>query len=481
VLRFTRAVPIVLVLFVVVLAALAGRAQATERMPVGFFDDPSFRWADEPNKNLASARQAHASIIHVLADWSQIAQTRPKSPLDGDDPAYDLSDLDALVQNAPRYGLQILMTISGTPKWANGGKTPNRPPTNLSTLTQFAHMLAARYNGLRPGFGAVSRWSVWNEPNLEQFLAPQFDGTKIVSPAAYAKIYRAAYKGIKAGNPLADVAIGETSNRGRNKPTGSSGSVAPATFAYLLSKADPKLPFTAWATHPYPTESRFGPAANAAYPNVTMNRLEQFGKSLETWFGHHVPIWVTEFAQQTKPEYPAGVTHAQQAEYAQQALEMAKANPYVEMFIWFILRDSSTQTWRSGLITKNGTKKQAYSIFTSTAKNIDGQTQWIFPGANPTLKIDVPYLAWYDPSGSKVGITYEIREGKKEVAVGQPTSRIAPDQTVSFVARFKPVAGKSYSVSATVNNKHGQEYTRKLYLFAEPAGTPALRPQSASG
>jgi hypothetical protein len=464
VLRLTRAVPIVLVL---ALALLAGRAQAAERMPIGFFDDPSFRWATAPTVNLAQARQAHASVIHVLADWSQIASTKPAAPLDGDDPAYDLSDLDDLVQSAPRYGLQILMTISGTPKWANGGKAPNRPPTSLNNLTQFAHMLAARYNGLRPGLGAVSRWSIWNEPNLEQFLAPQFEGRKIVSPAIYAKIYRAGFKGIKAGNPLAEVAIGETSNRGRNVPSAGSGSVAPATFAYLLSKVDPKLPFAAWATHPYPTDSRFGPTQKVSYPNVTMTRLEQFGKSLETWFKHRVPIWVTEFAQQTRPEYLAGVTRAQQALYAKQALEMAAANPYVEMFVWFILRDSTAKTWRSGLITKGGTKKTAFNVFAAAAKKIDGQTQRVVAGKNPTLKIDVPYLSWYDPTGARVGITYEVFDGKKSIAVGQPIARIAPDQTLSFVARFRPVKGKTYRLSANMNNRHGQHIMRTVMLIAE--------------
>src|SRR5262249_33667082 len=181
--------------------------------------DPSFRWAASPDTNFKLAKNAHASVVHVLADWSQIAADKPKAPLDGDDPAYKLSDLDALVRTAPRYNLQVLITISGTPKWANGGKTPNVPPTNLNTLTQFAQMLSSRYNGLHAGLGSVSRWTIWNEPNLQQFLTPQFDGNKIVSPAAYAKIYMAGYKGIKAGNPLADVAVGSTSNRGRNRPS----------------------------------------------------------------------------------------------------------------------------------------------------------------------------------------------------------------------------------------------------------------------
>ena len=81
-------------------------------------------------------------------------------------------------------------------------------------------MLAARYNGSRPGAGVVTLFSVWNEPNLGQYLTPQFQGEKIVSPAEYVKLFMAAYTGIKAGDPNAVVAAGETSNRGRNMPTG---------------------------------------------------------------------------------------------------------------------------------------------------------------------------------------------------------------------------------------------------------------------
>jgi hypothetical protein len=46
-------------------------------------------------------------------------------------------------------------------------------------------MLAARYDGLQ-GKGYVGLWSVWNEPNLQQFLTPQYVGKKIVSPTNYA-------------------------------------------------------------------------------------------------------------------------------------------------------------------------------------------------------------------------------------------------------------------------------------------------------
>jgi hypothetical protein len=274
----------------------------------------------------------------------------------------------------------------------------------------------------------------------------------------------AGYRGIKAGNPLAEVAAGETSNRGRNRPTIGSDTVAPATFAHLVSQANPDLPFAAWATHPYPTDFRFGPNQKVAYPNVGMTRLTQFGKSLEKWFDRRVPIWVTEYAEQTRPENPAGVTRAQQAKDAVAALQLAVDSPYVEMFVWFVYRDSTDKTWRSGLVTKSGTKKPAYFAFAAAAKKIDGQSQLVLAGKNPTIKLDVPFLSWYDPAGAAVGLTYRIYDGKKLVFVSQARARIAPDQTVSFVARFRPVKAKAYTLTADMNNRHGQRIVRTVAL-----------------
>ena len=169
-----------LLAFVVLFLSPAAVATATARMPVGFYDDDSFRWSPDVTQNLVAAQKAGASILHVTADWSQIAPTKPANPLDGNDPAYKIADLDALVRNAGRYGFQVMINISRTPSWANGGQAPNHPPTNLTNLTQFAQMLASRYDG-EPNRGLVLRWSIWNEPNLGLFLTPQFVNGKIVS------------------------------------------------------------------------------------------------------------------------------------------------------------------------------------------------------------------------------------------------------------------------------------------------------------
>jgi hypothetical protein len=425
-------------------------------MPVGFYDDPSFRWAADPGVNLASARLAHASIIHVLADWASIAPTKPASALNGDDHAYNLSDLDTLVESAQKYGFQVLLTISGTPKWANGGQSPNHPPTRLNDLTSFAHMLAARYNGSHPGVGTVSRFSVWNEPNLQQFLTPQFEGKTIVSPGIYARLYLAAYKGIKAGNRNALVAAGETSNRGHNHPTSGSDSVAPATFAHLLSEAAPKIPFDAWATHPYPTTFRFGPTQRVAYPNVGFSTLDKFGASLQQWFHRRVPIWITEYAEQTKPSFPQGVTTAQQATDVKKALQMAAANPYVEMFVWFVFRDSSSETWYSGIESKSGAKKSSYAAFAAAAKAVDGDSQMVKAGKVFTVKVPVPFITYHDATGAVVAVTYKIYSGKPLVAAGGLHLTVQTDGRLTMPVNFKPVKGKTYSMTVFIGDKHGQ-------------------------
>ena len=470
-----RPLRLALLSLVVLLAVPAAAVKAAPRMPIGFFDDPSFRWADASaiTTNLAAAKAAHSTIIHALADWRQIAPQKPANPLNGNDPAYNLSDLDTLVANAPRYNQQVFITITGAPPWANGNQTPNHPPTNLSDLTNFAQMLASRYNG-KKGYGVVTRWAVWNEPNLGLFLTPQFDSAgRIVSGATYAKLYMAAYTGIKKGNPRAIVAAGETSNRGRNHPSGGgiSDSVAPATFARMVSLANPKLPFAAWSTHPYPSLYRLGPNQKVAYPNVGLTNISKLGDSLRQWFHRRVPIWITEWGEQTEPEchqrcaVGGGVSHAQQARDAKTALQLAAANPYVEMFIWFIFRDSTSKTWVSGLKTAAGANKPAYSAFASTAQGITGQTQVINPrAASFTVKVDAPFLAYHDLPGTIVGVTYDVYEGRFVAALGQPRSVIASDGTVSFKVKFRPAKGAFYTMKVDINDKHGQHQTTVIAL-----------------
>ncbi len=456
-------------LVVSLLALSAATAKAAPRMPVGFYDDQSFRWAPQAAQNLAGAEAAHASIVHALVSWAAAAPTRPANPLNGSDPAYHIADLDALVRMAQADDLQVLLTITGTPPWANGGQTQNHPPTNLNDLTEFAHMLASRYNGLHAGFGVVTRFSVWNEPNLGEFLTPQYQGTTIVSPAIYARLFMAAYKGIKAGNPDAIVAAGETGPRGRNHPGASPGtdSVAPGTFAQLLAKVAPNLPFAAWATHPYPSNFALGPTQKVAFPNVAFSTMSEFGASLQKWFKRPVPIWITEYAEETRPEYFLGVSYAKQAADVRTALKLAQANPYVQMFIWFIYRDSAPgpYTWFSGIEKANGQKKPSYAAFASTAAGIVGQVQVVKPNVRFSVTVPVPFMANDNAPGTDIGISYAVKQGSKVVAAGQSRVKIQSSDTVRFQVAFDPVTSTAYTMPVTANDLGGQVESHAIALL----------------
>jgi len=459
-----KAVRFVLVAMTALLAIPVATVHAAPRMPIGFFDDPSFRWSPTREQNLQQAAAAGASVIHTTATWPSLAPTKPANAANGDDPAYRLTDLDDLVFNASLYGLRVMININGTPKWANGGKAPNVMPKKLSDLTAFARMLATRYNG-RSGRGAVSLWSVWNEPNLQLFLTPQFVGKKVVGPANYAKLFKAAYAGIKAGNPLAKVAIGETSARGRDKPlAGTSASIAPGTFARLLAQVK-GLKFDAWAHHPYPTAPNLPPTQKVRFPNVTLSTMPTFEKDLKTWFHRAVPIWITEYGHETKPPLAQGVTYAKQAAYAKQALAIAKKDPNIQMFIWFVYRDSSGDPWKSGLISQSGSPKPAFAAFGSVARLTDGSTTVAKAGAPVRVTMYVPYLAHYSEPGATIGMTYFVYDSTgKAIAVGQPTALLAADESVTFTPAFTPAKGKTYTVVATLNEINGHSESRTAYI-----------------
>jgi polysaccharide biosynthesis protein PslG len=379
------------------------------RLLVGVQDDPSFRWAPDRAAMLDRARKASVSLLRTVVVWRDAAPDRPTNPVDPFDPAYRLDDVDDLVRSAQQRGMELLVTIWGTPGWANGGLTPNRLPNDPADLENFAAALADRYSGRHAGYPAVRLFSAWNEPNLEQFLAPQFDyAGRSVGPALYAPLARAVYDGVKSGNPEALVAIGETSPRGRDVPTnGVQDSHSPARFARLLSEARPAVRFDAWAQHPYPPSPHFAPARPVRWPRVGMGNLERFGAALDDWFERDdTPIWITEYAHETLPPERLGIDPALQAQYAEKALELAAANRRVRTFVWFVFCDRADGLWQSGLLREDGTPKPALASFALSAERLDGRNP-VLPEDADVARVSALELAYYVPAGTPVEVTVE--------------------------------------------------------------------------
>jgi hypothetical protein len=174
---------ICIALITIVLCGLAATAQpeqakAARGMLVGIYDP--VQPIASPDTAFPTLVNLRAQIIRLNLDWNVIATKRPTSPADPADPAYDWSAYDRVVQNAAKNKIQVLFTIFGTPKWANGKlKGTNRAPAKVKDLRYFALAAAKRYSGSYKRddgtkLPAVRKWLAWNEPNNPIFLKPQW-------------------------------------------------------------------------------------------------------------------------------------------------------------------------------------------------------------------------------------------------------------------------------------------------------------------
>jgi hypothetical protein len=451
-------------------------ASASPHMYFGFQDDQNFRFVPDRAANLANAAAATSTVVRITVDWRAVAPGRPGSAANPFDPVYRLDDVDEAIRTAQADGMEVLLTIWGTPPWANGGKGPNFAPKNASDLKNFAKALASRYSGNFGGYPYVRFFSVWNESNLEQFLAPQFDSKgKSVAPKTYAKLYKAAYEGIKAGNKSALVGIGETSPRGRDKPSPGSAqdSHSPGKFAELVAKANKKLKFDAWAQHPYATEVQAKPTQKVKWPNVTLGNLKQLETNLDKYFGRKsIPIWITEYGYQTKPQRKDGVSYSTQSSYAKQAFNIAKNDARVAMFIWFIFRDSPVMTgtqWQyaGGVFDSANAPKPAYGTLSSLAKPVDARNVELKIKAgtsNPAVSFPALELKAANPTGAGVGLSYLIYEGSKYLGQAVALSPIQKDGWLTFNPQLSLGKGSRFVLQITATDVHGNEIKRTATL-----------------
>ena len=374
-----------------ILVAAAGlavpAATASSNMKVGIYDEGA-TFFDDQAKVFGAYRSLGTQILRVNLYWGGKLGVAKYRPFDGSDPrdaAYNWALYDRVVQYAGAYKLKVLFSITGTPRWANGGQSNNRPPKNFQDLYRFAYAAAARYSGSYTGtdgrtLPAVRLWAAWNEPNNPVFLRPQFvkaGGEWVIQSAKdYAKICNAIYGGIHATMYRGEkVACGVTAPRGNNNPRSARPSVSPVAFLVAARKAGMKT-FDAYAHNPYygvPTETpttrppslRPGAAPTA----ITLANINVLLASISRLYGPR-HLWITEYGYQTKPpDQVFGVSWSNQARYLTQAFAIARKNPRIDMMIWFLLKDQPDLSgWQSGLMTVDGRLKPSFAAYARVPK-----------------------------------------------------------------------------------------------------------------
>src|SRR5262249_53986963 len=148
-----------------------------------------------------------------------------------EDPAYDWTTDDAIVDGLRAHGIGVVLGFVGTPRWANGGRGPNYAPTSGSSTAGFATAAALHYSW-------VKRWLGWKEPNQRRWLRPTKPGiyvTRILNPA-YLAIHR-RIRGVQVGG-------------GVTAPRGSTGGVSPVAWIRGMHATGARV--DAYAHNPYP-------------------------------------------------------------------------------------------------------------------------------------------------------------------------------------------------------------------------------------
>ena len=394
--------------FVAVIAGLAvGAATASpnrhtsplkrtsSHLLVGINDEANTLYGN-PASAFAALKTLHTQVLRVNLYWGgtpwAVAAKKPADATDPGDPAYNWAIYDRLVHYATDNNIKVVFSILFTPGWANGGQAKNVAPSDFKDLENFAYAAAERYSGLwipppwqlDPTLGKpntplpkVTMWTAWNEPNNPLWLTPQYKrvGTawRVESAYQYAKICNAIYDGVHSPylGPLQgeQVACGVTGPKGNDAPKGIRPSVDALTFLTNAKKFGMKN-FDVYAHHPYADKGSEAPNYKPAGVQVRRVQLGNIGTLITLLTKLYGPkhLWITEYGYQTNPPDRTvfGVSWANQALYMKQAFTMARANPRIDMMLWFLIKDEpSIGGWQSGLQTVTGKKKPSWNTFLS--------------------------------------------------------------------------------------------------------------------
>jgi hypothetical protein len=195
--------------------------------------------------------------------------------------------------------------------------------------------------------------------------------------------------------------------------------------------------------------------------------MPQFEKDLDKAFGRkNIPVWITEYGDETKPGEPHGVTEAQQAKYLPQAISIAKKDARVPMFVWFVFRDSAGNPWQSGIYRLTGAAKPAQPKWVSAVKPLDMVNgKYSFKGGtkNPLLTVYLREFCAVNPIGAQVGANVRTTLAGKTVQTSQPSVPLAIDCTIPIRLTGLTVAkGKTYTVQIEANTAAGSTTHRTI-------------------
>jgi hypothetical protein len=370
-----------------------GTASASAPLRLGFSDNAFVGPGGAAAMDMA--QRSGGRLVRLNADWSRLAAVRPADEQSPADPAYDFKALDAAVTTAIAKKLEPFILLGVAPAWAEG---PGRPgfgredgpdahvaggawKPDVDAYGRFATAVARRYAGNYTPPGATSplprvrRFQAWNEPNLNSYLAPQWerDGSRwrAFAPAHYRRMLNAfskAIKGVRKDNFAITAGTAPYGN-----PTGEWRTRPLAFWRGVLcvsSRCSSPARFDALAHHPYgaPLDDSF---SADDLPPRGVGRLMSVLRKAERLRRVGGPtrhrLWITELGLETDPPDPDGISFDAQENYLQLSLYLLWAVG-VDTITWFQVIDDDRgpgydRTVQAGLFLRSGKAKSAQKAF----------------------------------------------------------------------------------------------------------------------
>lgn len=346
-----RRTALLTLLTLVVLFAVSSSA-AARGLTTGFFDI----WPMDGGARMDEARASGASFVRVEVTWSAVAPARPADPTNPADAAYRWGDTDRIVAAARARDLQVMVSFSHAPTWAEGanrpaGATEGSWAPDPAAVGDFAGALARRYAG------QARYLQLWNEPNLPAYLAPQR-----TAPRRFRAMLNAAYPAVRAAG-LRLVTAG-------NAPYGGNGRTRPVRFwRRVFAK---RVFFDVFAHQPYSVGAPQRKSSNAGDVSIAevtklvrqVRRAVRRGRALPR---RRKPTWVTELSYDSSPPDPNGVPARTHARWLADAFALLWRQGVDHVF-WTRVRDEPEgagygSTYQSGVFLLDGTPKLAQRAY----------------------------------------------------------------------------------------------------------------------
>lgn len=261
---------------------------------------------------------AGATWVRVDLGWAML-QPRPGRF----DQEWAVPLVDEVMDQLRERNLKVDVMFWLTPAWATSEQDPARAPyTSPDDPRDYSRALA---RAVRRWGDVVDAWEVWNEPNLDSFYA----GT---SPKKYAKLLCPAARAVHRNDKQARVVFGGLM-------------YSDDKWLRRAYRAGVGGCFDVMAVHSYQAPSDESPAAVDDGEVWNLTHLDAVRKTMLA-HGDRLPVWVTEFGWSVHANlldigvdpspWLRGVTEAQQAEFAREALILMGADfPYVKVAFWY--------------------------------------------------------------------------------------------------------------------------------------------------